>query len=104
MKSIGVFFRKYTEKQAKQLNLRGWCMNTAEGTVKGQLEGPQNELNEMYVFALQFNSEKLFYQLFLFRKHWLQNKGSPSSRIDKAEFSAMKPIDDYSFQSFGIKR
>ncbi|XP_005178681.1 acylphosphatase-2 [Musca domestica] len=80
----GVFFRKYTEKQAKQLNLRGWCMNTAEGTVKGQLEGPQNELNEM--------------------KHWLQNKGSPSSRIDKAEFSSMKPIDEYSFQSFGIKR
>ncbi|XP_061393786.1 acylphosphatase-2 [Musca vetustissima] len=80
----GVFFRKYTEKQANHLGLRGWCMNTSEGTVKGQLEGPQNELNEM--------------------KHWLQNKGSPSSRIDKAEFSEMKPIEDYSFQSFGIKR
>lgn len=45
----GVFFRKYTEKQAQHLGLRGWCMNTAEGTVKGQLEGSQNELNEMLV-------------------------------------------------------
>lgn len=46
----GVFFRKYTQKQAQLLGLRGWCMNTNEGTVKGQLEGPQNELNEMFVF------------------------------------------------------
>lgn len=27
-------------------------MNTSEGTVKGQLEGPQNELNEMLSFLL----------------------------------------------------
>ncbi|XP_023293513.2 acylphosphatase-2 [Lucilia cuprina] len=80
----GVFFRKYTEKQAKLLDLRGWCMNTADGTVKGQLEGPQNELNEM--------------------KYWLQNKGSPSSRIDKAVFSEIRPIENYTFQTFGIKR
>ncbi|XP_065354369.1 acylphosphatase-2 [Calliphora vicina] len=80
----GVFFRKYTEKQALHLGLRGWCMNTAEGTVKGQLEGSQNELNEM--------------------KHWLRTKGSPSSRIDNAVFSEMTPIDNYTFQSFGIKR
>ncbi|TMW53979.1 hypothetical protein DOY81_000911 [Sarcophaga bullata] len=80
----GVFFRKYTEKQAMNLGLRGWCMNTSEGTVKGQLEGTQNELNEM--------------------KHWLQNKGSPSSSIDKAVFSEMKPLEDYTFKSFSIKR
>ncbi|XP_073831192.1 acylphosphatase-2-like [Musca autumnalis] len=75
----GVFFRKYTEKQANQLGLRGWCMNTAEGTVKGQLEGPQNELNEMLVIS--------FFVV-----------------VDKAVFTEMKPIDDYSFQAFGIKR
>lgn len=44
---LGVFFRKYTEKQANSLGLKGWCMNTDTGTVRGQLEGPQNELNEM---------------------------------------------------------
>lgn len=46
-KNLGVFFRKYTEKQANSLGLKGWCMNTDIGTVRGQLEGPQNELNEM---------------------------------------------------------
>ncbi|XP_075146758.1 acylphosphatase 2 [Haematobia irritans] len=80
----GVFFRKYTEKQANTLGLKGWCMNTSEGTVKGQLEGPQNELNEM--------------------KDWLKNRGSPSSRIDKAVFSEMKEIEDYTFRTFGIRR
>lgn len=29
-------------------------MNTSEGTVKGQLEGTQNELNEMYVNDFNF--------------------------------------------------
>ncbi|XP_013099425.1 acylphosphatase-2-like [Stomoxys calcitrans] len=80
----GVFFRKYTEKQANALELRGWCMNTKDGTVKGQLEGPQNSLNEM--------------------KDWLKNRGSPSSRIDKAVFSEMKPIENYTFTSFGVRR
>ncbi|XP_055857201.1 acylphosphatase-2-like [Episyrphus balteatus] len=80
----GVFFRKYTEKQAKSLGVRGWCMNTDDGTVKGQLEGELNKINEM--------------------KHWLQTKGSPQSRIDKAVFSEAKEIDDYSFSEFGIKR
>uniref|UniRef100_A0A182RYC6 acylphosphatase n=1 Tax=Anopheles funestus TaxID=62324 RepID=A0A182RYC6_ANOFN len=60
----GVFFRKYTQKQASSLGIRGWCMNTRDDTVKGQLEGEEKAMNEM--------------------KHWLQTKGSPSSRIDKA--------------------
>lgn len=43
----GVFFRKYTEQQANSLGLKGWCMNTNDGTVRGQLEGPKAELSEM---------------------------------------------------------
>uniref|UniRef100_A0A336MHT4 Acylphosphatase n=1 Tax=Culicoides sonorensis TaxID=179676 RepID=A0A336MHT4_CULSO len=80
----GVFFRKHTEKQAKALGVRGWCMNTRDGTVKGQLEGEQKPVDEM--------------------KIWLQTKGSPTSRIDKAVFSEMKEIENYTFNGFGIKR
>uniref|UniRef100_A0A023EEW2 Acylphosphatase n=1 Tax=Aedes albopictus TaxID=7160 RepID=A0A023EEW2_AEDAL len=80
----GVFFRKYTQKQATSLGLKGWCMNTRDGTVKGQMEGEVKPMNEM--------------------KHWLQTKGSPTSRIDKAVFSEMKEIVKYSFNDFSIKR
>ncbi|XP_041762033.1 acylphosphatase-2-like [Anopheles merus] len=80
----GVFFRKFTQKQASSLGLRGWCMNTHDGTVKGQLEGEEKPMNEM--------------------KHWLQTKGSPSSRIDKAVFSVPKEITSYSFKDFSVHR
>ncbi|XP_017473270.1 PREDICTED: acylphosphatase-2-like [Rhagoletis zephyria] len=80
----GVFFRKHTEKQAKVFGLRGWCMNTSQGTVRGKLEGDQDKINEM--------------------KYWLENKGSPTSRIDKAVFSEIKEIPDYSYKGFTIKR
>ncbi|XP_028141150.1 acylphosphatase-2 [Diabrotica virgifera virgifera] len=80
----GVFFRKYTEKEAKRLNLKGWCMNTKQDTVKGIIEGPTKNVEEM--------------------KLWLQETGSPSSRIDKAVFSNQKTINQYTYDSFKIKR
>uniref|UniRef100_A0A182ITY8 acylphosphatase n=1 Tax=Anopheles atroparvus TaxID=41427 RepID=A0A182ITY8_ANOAO len=80
----GVFFRKYTKKQATSLGVRGWCMNTADDTVKGQLEGEEKPFNEM--------------------KHWLQTKGSPTSRIDKVVFNVPKEISSYSFKDFSIRR
>ncbi|XP_016969222.1 acylphosphatase-2 [Drosophila rhopaloa] len=80
----GVFFRKYTEQAANNLGVKGWCMNTRDGTVKGQLEAPLAELNEM--------------------KHWLQTKGSPSSKISKTEFTPAQEIDAYTFSSFDIRR
>ncbi|XP_065075136.1 acylphosphatase-2 [Ochlerotatus camptorhynchus] len=79
----GVFFRKYTQKQAITLGLKGWCKNTRDGTVKGQMEGEVKPMNEM--------------------KHWLQTKGSPTSRIDKAVFTEMKEITKFSFNDFSIK-
>ncbi|XP_062554330.1 acylphosphatase-2-like [Armigeres subalbatus] len=79
----GVFFRKYTQKQATSLGLKGWCKNTRDGTVKGQIEGEVKSMNEM--------------------KHWLQTKGSPTSRIDKTVFSEMREISKLSFNDFSIK-
>ena len=35
----GVYFRAYTQKQAKKLGLVGWCMNTERGTVIGEIQG-----------------------------------------------------------------
>uniref|UniRef100_A0A1A9WG49 acylphosphatase n=1 Tax=Glossina brevipalpis TaxID=37001 RepID=A0A1A9WG49_9MUSC len=73
-----VFFRKYTANKAKDLGLHGWCKNSLDGSVKGQMEGTQQELNNM--------------------KCWLQNKGSPKSRIERAIFSDMIPIIEKSKQ------
>lgn len=42
-----VVYLQYTEKQAKSLNLRGWCMNTERGTVQGALEGEPGKISEM---------------------------------------------------------
>ncbi|KAM8704305.1 hypothetical protein ACLKA7_008845 [Drosophila subpalustris] len=80
----GVFFRKYTEKQANNLGVRGWCMNTATNTVKGELEAPLGPLDEM--------------------KEWLKTKGSPASRIEKVEFSPTKEISNYSYNGFTIRK
>ena len=35
----GVFFRKYTKKEADKLKLTGWVMNTDKGTVVGVADG-----------------------------------------------------------------
>ncbi|XP_064110720.1 acylphosphatase-2-like isoform X2 [Macrobrachium nipponense] len=79
----GVFFRKYTEEQGTKLGLRGWCMNTRHGTVQGQLQGPEGMVKIM--------------------KDWLEKTGSPSSRIERAEFKNEKAIEDYTFSGFNIR-
>ena len=67
------------------MGLRGWIMNTANRTVKGELEGSEEKIYLM--------------------KKWLQTTGSPSSRIDKAVFTNENTVDKYSFQEgFEIRR
>ncbi|XP_024867501.1 acylphosphatase-1-like isoform X1 [Temnothorax curvispinosus] len=80
----GVFFRKYTQKRGKELGLKGWCMNTPNGTVVGHLEGEKAQVEEM--------------------KQWLRHTGSPQSRIDKAEFRNEKEISQPSFSNFEIRK
>jgi len=80
----GVFFRKYTEKQAKALGLRGWIINTREKTVKGQLEGDNESISRM--------------------KEWLRKEGSPSSRIERAVFKNEKEISAYTMENFSIRK
>ncbi|XP_027227092.1 acylphosphatase-2 isoform X2 [Penaeus vannamei] len=78
-----VFFRKYTQRKAKELGVRGWCKNTEQGTVIGQLEGTGGAVAAM--------------------KDWLQRIGSPSSHITKAEFKNEREIPEYTFKGFSIK-
>ncbi|XP_028677740.1 acylphosphatase-1 [Erpetoichthys calabaricus] len=80
----GVFFRKYTQAEGKKLGLVGWVQNTEQGTVRGQLQGPNCKIQAM--------------------KAWLKNKGSPKSRIDKAEFSNEKDIQKLVFEDFTVRK
>nr|DBA17113.1 TPA: hypothetical protein GDO54_002608 [Pyxicephalus adspersus] len=79
----GVFFRKYTEDQAKKVTVVGWVKNTPCGTVTGQVQGSKEKVEIM--------------------KNWLQNVGSPMSRIDKAVFSNERQITNLEFSNFKTK-
>lgn len=43
----GVFFRKYTRNAAVDYDLVGWCLNTRQGTVKGQMQGAAENVEKM---------------------------------------------------------
>ncbi|ETE72006.1 Acylphosphatase-2 [Ophiophagus hannah] len=58
----------------------GWVKNTRQGTVTGQVQGPEEKVNEM--------------------KAWLTSVGSPSSRIDRTNFSNEKEISKLEFSGF----
>merc|ERR1712037_828580 len=79
----GVFFRKYTEKRANELELRGWVRNTMRQTVEGQVEGKEKQVDLM--------------------KEWLRKTGSPSSIIERATFKNKAEVEAHSFRSFEIR-
>nr|XP_016929757.1 acylphosphatase-2 [Drosophila suzukii] len=79
----GVCLRKQTRDLATLNQVRGWVMNTDEGTVKGQLEGTLPKVNEL--------------------KFWLLNFGSPRAIIERAEFTPTKEITSHNFSRFSIR-
>ncbi|CAF0813512.1 unnamed protein product [Rotaria sordida] len=79
-----VYFRQHTQEQATKLNLVGWVKNTKMNTVQGHMEGYKTNIDQM--------------------KIWLQTKGSPKSKIIKAEFTNEKPITKLTENIFDIKR
>lgn len=80
----GVYFRKFTEKQAKLLGLTGWVQNTPRSTVIGEAEGPVEKIDEF--------------------KHWLGNVGSPMSRIERLQISQEQPISRQKYSSFSVRK
>ncbi|KAH8309220.1 hypothetical protein KR059_007108 [Drosophila kikkawai] len=79
----GVKLRKQTQDLATLNQVRGWVMNTDEGTVKGELEGPLSKVNEL--------------------KFWLLNFGSPGSVIERAKFTPTREINSHTFRRFSIR-
>ena len=79
----GVFFRKHTAERARALALTGWCENTPTGTVRGEIQGLQDAVDEMKV--------------------WLTKTGSPKSVIERCEFDQVigGPIK---YQDFTVRR
>jgi acylphosphatase len=67
----GVFFRKHTQRHADTLGVLGWVRNTRRGTVEGQAVASDNKREQLL-------------------KHWLEHVGSPSSRVDRVEFSKLE--------------
>ncbi|XP_036442490.1 acylphosphatase-2 isoform X1 [Colossoma macropomum] len=78
-----LIYTKYTEDQGKKLGVNGWVKNTRQGTVIGQVQGPQDKVDEM--------------------KHWLRYVGSPSSRIDRAEFTNERDISKLELRGFSTR-
>eukprot|EP01023_Acetabularia_acetabulum_P006057 TRINITY_DN1251_c0_g1_i2.p2 TRINITY_DN1251_c0_g1~~TRINITY_DN1251_c0_g1_i2.p2 ORF type:complete len:126 (+),score=11.04 TRINITY_DN1251_c0_g1_i2:51-428(+) len=79
-----VYFRKHTQEEGQRLGLVGWVMNTDRGTVIGQIQGEEEKFKQM--------------------QDWLQNVGSPQSKIERAEFKDVKQIDNLEFQDFELRR
>ncbi|XP_036057498.1 acylphosphatase-2 isoform X1 [Onychomys torridus] len=79
----GVCFRMYTEGEAKKRGVVGWVKNTSKGTVTGQVQGPKEKVDSM--------------------KAWLSKVGSPSSRIDRTDFSNEKTISNLEYSNFSIR-
>ncbi|VWU50464.1 acylphosphatase, putative [Hepatocystis sp. ex Piliocolobus tephrosceles] len=80
----GVFFRKYTKQEATKLNIKGYVQNTTRNTVIGRAES--DNIESLNVF-----------------KNFLNNIGSPSSKIDKCVITNEKTMDSYSSTNFYIK-
>ncbi|XP_030413587.1 acylphosphatase-2 isoform X4 [Gopherus flavomarginatus] len=78
-----VCFRMYTEDEARKMGVVGWVKNTRQGTVTGQVQGPEDKVNAM--------------------KAWLSKVGSPSSRIDRTNFFNEKEISKLDFSGFSTR-
>ncbi|XP_017081952.1 acylphosphatase-2 [Drosophila eugracilis] len=78
----GVSFRMYTLRRAQKLGIRGWCKNTTENTVNGEIQGHRHSFESMRL--------------------WLKHTGSPTSRIDKCIFGETTELSDFTYSNFSI--
>ena len=47
----GVFFRENTKKKAKELGIKGWVRNLADGRVEAVFEGDKDKIDKMISWA-----------------------------------------------------
>jgi len=67
----GVFFRSFTQLEAKKLGLAGWVRNRPEGTVEALVEGEEAKVDMMI--------------------HWFHH-GSPMSRVSRVQVTEEEPV------------
>ncbi|XP_070235681.1 acylphosphatase-2 isoform X5 [Bos mutus] len=98
----GVCFRMYTEDEARKIGVVGWVKNTSKGTVTGQVQGPEEKVNSIgeKIQSWKVSCSRSHSK---FRKSWLSKVGSPSSRIDRTNFSNEKTISKLEYSSFNIR-
>ncbi|WP_038057379.1 acylphosphatase [Thermodesulfobacterium hydrogeniphilum] len=60
----GVFFRAYTEAEAKKLGVKGWVRNLPDGRVEAVFEGEDGAVDQMIAWC---------------------HKGSPHAKVTKVE-------------------
>ncbi|XP_064302976.1 acylphosphatase-2 isoform X1 [Phalacrocorax carbo] len=96
----GVCFRMYTEEEARKLGVVGWVKNTSQGTVTGQVQGPEDKVNAIWKQEGLQGCTGLNYK---HGKSWLSKVGSPSSRIDRTSFSNEKEISKLDFSGFSTR-
>ncbi|XP_072713676.1 acylphosphatase-2 isoform X1 [Ciconia boyciana] len=100
----GVCFRMYTEEEARKLGVVGWVKNTRQGTVTGQVQGPEDKVNAIQYFKQDLVSlPSAKDTALLIQKSWLSKVGSPSSRIDRTNFSNEKEISKLDFSGFSTR-
>ena len=75
----GVFFRAWTQQQARELRVNGWVLNAHDGSVEAHLEG-----DEVAVKAL-------------IQQLW---QGPPSARVDKVE---VEDVAKQNYREFGVR-
>ncbi len=75
----GVFFRAWTQQQARELGVNGWIRNAGDGSVEAQLEG-----DEAAVKAL-------------IQRLW---EGSPSAEVEDLE---VEEVDAEGVDGFDIR-
>ena len=81
----GVHFRKYTKLEAEKLGLVGWVENMPDGSVRGEVQGPNARVREMNV--------------------WLRTKGSPASRVQRSHISNERDdLEAATFDGFEIRK
>ncbi|XP_019825702.2 acylphosphatase-2 isoform X1 [Bos indicus] len=114
----GVCFRMYTEDEARKIGVVGWVKNTSKGTVTGQVQGPEEKVNSIKTplpftdLSHPYQGQEQHIKSTSFqgtddwntpRKSWLSKVGSPSSRIDRTNFSNEKTISKLEYSSFNIR-
>jgi len=76
----GVFFRKFLEEKAKELNIRGFCRNLEDGRIEVAIEGRDENVSKMLEYC---------------------KKGSPHSKVDNVK---MQEIKHQGFEGFKVMR